>query len=714
MAEEHSYSPAGAGERARTMSTDPIRLALLVDAEFPHARKGAHMKKILLITPDFNPEEAKIRSLSTKFTPTQIFPQKVFMAPLSLATLAALTPADIDVDIWDEAVHGLISDDTDLQKDYDLVGVTGYINHLWRVKQLGEIFRRRGIPVAVGGPGVSSAPEYYRNSFDTLFIGEAEYSWPQFLTDWKAGRPRPEYRQVEKVDMTLSPQPRWDKVAADMDHYLIGPVQTTRGCPFDCEFCDVIYIYGRQARHKSIEQVLEEVAALERLGAERIVFCDDNFIGNPRYAKALLRALIPLNNAFRRPLGFYTQITLNVAKDDEMLELLADANFAGLLIGLESPNIESLIETNKPQNYKTDMLADIHKIQSYGLPILASLIVGFDHDDSTIFDRHFEFIQEACLPIPSLHILKAPVGTKLWVRLHREGRVVRFWEDIEKSVSDIRLSTNIIPKQVTRTELMSGYLSLVEHVRDWRNFEARVKGMIALIRRQPKVKPPSLPWKLRLRALKCVLFDMDKEARRSAIRLFLYTRRQVPFMMPKVMAQIARQYTEAAELPFLREEIEARIRLESSEEFKLEFEPTVFFVPEAFKKPYKDIFPALYERVSQGLIDKSRTQAALVEIIYDFLTRWGATFEQFEEHHRAFLFEICDRTIAKENSTMPAGAGEQLELGEVPDRLAGLSGGQTLVWLRRLADEVLRTVEQDLRSFQGPPPASESEAAVVS
>ncbi len=475
----------------------------------------------------------------------------------------------------------------------------------------------------------------------------------------------------------------------------------------------MIYIYGRQARHKSIEQVLEEVVALERLGAERIVFCDDNFIGNPRYAKALLRALIPLNKAFRRPLGFYTQITLNVAKDEEMLELLADANFAGLLIGLESPNIESLIETNKPQNYKTDMLADIKKIFSYGLPIIASLIVGFDHDDSTIFARHFEFIQAACLPIPGLHILKAPVGTKLWVRLHRAGRVVRFWEDVEKSVSDVRSSTNILPKQMSRRELMSGYLSLVERVRDWRNFEARVKGMISLVQRQPKVKPPSIPWKLKWGGFRFILFDMDKEARRSAIRLFLYTRRRAPFMLPNVMALIARQYTEAAELPFFREEIEAQIRLESSEGFKLEFEPTVFFVPEAFKKPYKDIFPALYERVSQGLIDKARTQEALVEVIYDFLTRWGPTFEQFEEHHRAFLFEICDRTIAKENSTMPVGVGEQVALGEVPDRLAGLSGGQTLIWLRRLGDEVLRTVEQDLRSFRPQPPASESDATVA-
>jgi radical SAM superfamily enzyme YgiQ (UPF0313 family) len=671
------------------------------------------MKKVLLITPDFNPEETKVKDYSSRLTILKFLPQKAWMAPLGLATVAALTPDDIEVDVWDEAVHGMISDDTDFNKDYDFVGVTGYINHLWRVRELGKIFRRRGIPIAVGGPGVSSAPEHYRNHFDVLFIGESEHVWPQFIADLKAGRYRPEYRQVAKPDMAHSPLPRWDKVATDMKHYLFGAVQTTRGCPFDCEFCDVIYIYGRQARHKSIDRVLEEVIAQERLGVERIFFCDDNFIGNPRYAKDLLRALIPLNNGFRRPIGFFTQITLNVAKDNELLELLADANFSGLFIGIETPNKESLVETNKPQNYKTDIVADVKKIQSYGLPITAGMIVGFDHDDPTIFERQLEFLQTACLAIPSVHMLKAPVGTKLWVRLHKEGRVLRFSEDLLTSSSDIRAGTNIFPKLMTRRELMAGYLRLITQVRDWRNFEARVKGMVSLIQRQPKVKLPSVPWKLKLGALKFVFFGLDRQARRSGIRILLYTRRHAPFMTGKVVGMLARQYIEAAELPLLRESVEAQIRLESEEAFTLEFEPTVFFVPEAFKKPYKDIFPALYERVHSALIDKSRTHDALVEVIYDFLTRWGLTFTQFEEYHRAFLFEVCDRTIAKENNSLPSGAGEDVEPAEVPDHTPGLGGGLTPVWLRRLADEVLRTVEQDLRSFRGQPPAPESETAVA-
>jgi hypothetical protein len=259
---------------------------------------------------------------------------------------------------------------------------------------------------------------------------------------------------------------------------------------------------------------------------------------------------------------------------------------------------------------------------------------------------------------------------------------------------------------MSRRELMTGYLDLVERLRDWRNFEARVKGMISLVQRQPQVKARRASWEQSMGVFRFVLEGMEPEARQCAIRLLRYTRQRAPFMMAKVIGLLARQYLEAAEVPSLRELIESQIRLESTEEVRLLREPTVFFVPEAFKKPYRDIFPQLHERVHQGLAEKSRTQDALVEVVYDFLTRWGRTFEQFEEHHRVFLFEICDRTIAKENGDLPAGAGTPAPSPALPDRLAGLSAGQTQIWLRRLADEVLRLVEQDLRGFRPEPVAS--------
>ncbi len=658
------------------------------------------MKNILLISPDFNPEKtAKVMSSLSGIKALTFIDSRAYMVPLGLATVAALTPDDVDVDIWDEAVHGEITDETELKKNYDLVGVTGYTGHIARVWELGAMLRRRGILTAVGGPGVSAAPEHYRDHFDILFIGEAEYIWPEFLAEWKDGKHRLEYRQVGKVDMAHSPLPRWDKVAADMRHYLVGGVQTTRGCPFDCEFCDVIYIYGRQARHKSINHVLSEISAMERLGVSHVFLCDDNFIGNPRYGKSLLRELIPLNRSFRRPLGFHTQITLNVAKDDEMLGLLADANFIALFIGVETPNKESLIETNKPQNYKTDIVADIKKIHSYAMPVQGSMIVGFDHDDTGIFDMQFDFLQESGIVNPGLTVLQAPIGTKLWVRLHKEGRVVRLSE-VNPTLTTSH-QTNIIPKRMTRAELLSGFHDLVKRVRDWHNFEVRAKRMLDQVQRRPNVRRSGRHWTLMPRFVKFFCFSMDREARATCFRLILYTLRRAPFMLDRVIRMIARQYIEAMRAPGMLRALDEQVRLERTGETQVRPEPTVFFVPDAFKKPYKSVFPELHAHVSRGLVDKKRTENALVEVIYDFVTRWGLSFREFEEYHRTFLYELCDRTIAKENGELEPTADGTMRGGDGLHEMTGLTDGQVSAKVRQLGDDVLRYVEQELRDFQG-------------
>jgi radical SAM superfamily enzyme YgiQ (UPF0313 family) len=616
------------------------------------------------------------------------------MTPLALATVAALTPDDVEVDIWDEAVNGTLAE-TALDIGYDLVGVTGYETQIKRARLIGRMLRQRGIPAVVGGPGVSASPELYRQDFDVLFIGEAEHTWPEFIRDWKTGRHRSEYRQVSKVDMAVSPLPRWDKI--DIGRYSVGGVQTTRGCPFDCEFCDVIYIYGRQARHKPIDRVLAEITALQNLGAEGIFLCDDNFIGDPSYAKSLLKELAALNRSFRQPVAFFTQITLNVAKDDALLEALVAANFTGLYIGIETPNIESLIEMNKPQNYRTDIVRDVKKIQSYGLPIMAGMIVGFDHDDITIFDRHFDFLQETGIATPQINMLKAPRGTKLWIRLHKEGRVVEIPDLRPEDVGSSDLLTNILPKRMTRLELLTGYRGLIQRVRDWQNFEARIKTMISVARpRAGRRSRPSV--KQLFRGVK-VLAGMDREARRVTLRLLLHTRRRAPFMMPAVVKLTVLQYLMARRLPVLLDIIDKQIRIEA-EGAKLQREGTVFFVPDGFKKPYRAVFPELYERVYRGLSDKSRVPGALAEATYDFLTRWGPSFDEFADHHRTFLDELCDRSVAKENAESHVSGDDRLEAPPLRGGTESASEREAAMRLRQLADEVLRVVEQDLRSFQ--------------
>ncbi len=631
------------------------------------------MKKILLIAPDF---QAEYRAPDLgKLT---------FMAPLSLATVAALTPDDIEVDIWDEPVHGVIDESTPFDKDYDLVGLTGYVAHLARAKEIARMFRKRDVLTIIGGPGVSSRPEYCRDAFDVLFIGEAEFTWPEFIEDWKKGSYHDMYRQVVKPDLVDSPVPRWDSIKNVLKHYFVGAVQTTRGCPFDCEFCDVIYLFGRRPRHKPIPTVLEEVNTLQWLGMDSVFFSDDNFIGDPRYAKDLLRELIKLNHSFPRPLVFHTQLTINVERDDEMLELLADANFGANFIGIETPNIESLKEANKLQNTRADLIESCKKVMSYGLPIVSGMIVGFDHDDQNIFDQQFEFLQEACIPVPAINMLDALWGTKLWHRMYKEGRVIRHNADYYDQSS--RNVTTLIPKQMSRKELMEGFCHLQRRIRDWSHFEARVKGMIDCIKRKPNVpnKPkdgaaPRLP----PQAMRSFMASLEPDARRAIINIIGYVRLHAPFMMDKVMGLVIPQYGMANELPKLIEAVEKEIELEESGEVKLEIYQDDILIPESFQKPYKEIFPEIYQYVHQCLIDKKRTDDVLIEVFADFITRWGSSFTGLEEHYKHYLYEIADRAITKENkNSKPLISHEH---APEPDIRAS-----------KLADEILKAVQQEL------------------
>ena len=206
-----------------------------------------------------------------------------------------------------------------------------------------------------------------------------------------------------------------------------------------------------------------------------LFFCDDNFAGNPKYSKDLLKELITLNNGFRSPLAFASEMTINIASDDELLELLAEANFIELFIGIESPNKESLKETNKIQNVRSDLLDDIRKIQSHGISVRGSLIVGFDHDDKDIFEQQFRFVQQTYLTIPSIRVLMAPPGTRLWKRMQKAGRIVK--TQTEGRYFGNPGTTNIIPKKMTRMELHSGYLDLIRKVYDWGELRRSYQGI---------------------------------------------------------------------------------------------------------------------------------------------------------------------------------------------------------------------------------------------
>ncbi len=519
------------------------------------------MTKILLVGPG---EEASQKTQASWLLHNNEFvKRKAFTSPLHIATIAALTPDGIEVDLWDEPVQGLIDENTEFGKEYDLVGITGYGLHFIRARTISKVFRDRGIPVAVGGPGCSSFPDMYRDHFDIIFIGEAEVTWPEFIADFQAGDYKNEYKADALPDLGLSPVPRWDSISEQMKtSYLTASVQVTRGCPFNCEFCDVWQLFGRKMRTKPVERVLKEIVQLEKLGVDTILLCSDNFHGSPAYAKELVRALIPLNNSFDEPMQYRTEITITVARDDELLELMADACFSGFLVGIESPNPESLNETRKRHNLRFgDLTENCLKVLSYGVPIEGSMIVGFDSDTVDIFDAQVEFLQEACIPFPRPHMMKAIHGTDLWKRLRTEGRVVEVDELYGNTMGvDPQHTTNIIPKKMTRVEMLSGYLGMVERIYDWDNFEARIKGFVSNVKRQPKVRLSNMAFADRVKSM---LPKLDERASASIQSVFEHTEKTAPFMMLSVAILAMRQYQEVVRLPHMRQSLLTQIEMES-------------------------------------------------------------------------------------------------------------------------------------------------------
>jgi radical SAM superfamily enzyme YgiQ (UPF0313 family) len=384
---------------------------------------------------------------------------------LALPTVAGLTPGPHEVVLCDENVEPI-----DFDTDADIVGITGFVIHKRRMFEIAEAFRRRGKLVAAGGPFATLCPEELHDKVDVLFVGEAEYTWPRFVRDYEAGRWQAEYRQEEKPSMLDSPLPRFDLLK--VDRYRSMAIQFARGCPFNCEFCDIIVMYGRRPRTKSTAQVLAEVEAIHALGVANIFVVDDNFIGNKKEAKELLRALAAWQEARHYPLEFMTEVSLNVAQDDELLALMKQAHFTTIFVGIESPRAASLLETKKTQNIREDIVTSVHRIQSAGIEVMAGMIVGFDHDDPSIFEEQFQFIQQARIPISMTGMLNAVPKTPLHARLKAAGRL------IADSVGDQFVFTNVVPSGMSRLELYEGYRSLLRRLYSYRAYRRRAMDFI--------------------------------------------------------------------------------------------------------------------------------------------------------------------------------------------------------------------------------------------
>jgi len=403
------------------------------------------MADIVLINPRFEVSFWGLEHAMPYLGKRAVFP----VAALPL--LAALTPSPHKVTLIDENVAAI---DFERCAAADIVGLTGMSVQRARMREILVQLKRIGAFTVVGGPWVTLQEDYFGELADTVFIGEAEDTWPQFLIEWAEGRPARRYEQRERTDMSRVPAPRFDLLP--MKRYAFASVQFSRGCPFTCEFCDIIVTFGRRPRLKTSAQIIGEIEALAALGSEFVFIVDDNLIGNKKAIKPILLDLKRWQERRGYPLTFFTEASLDLADDPDLLALFSDVNIVSVFVGIESPNEAALIEAKKKQNVRggLSLVEKVHTIQRAGIEVWSGMILGFDNDDRTVFDAHRSFLKEARIIHSMTGMLTALPKTPLYERLLKDGRV-----DPDDPPA---FGTNVVPLLLSRQELLDGYLGLMQ------------------------------------------------------------------------------------------------------------------------------------------------------------------------------------------------------------------------------------------------------------
>jgi radical SAM superfamily enzyme YgiQ (UPF0313 family) len=387
--------------------------------------------------------------------------------PLGLLTVAALLPAEWNKKLIDLNVTPLTEKDLAWA---DLAMVSAMDVQRQSVKKVITRCKDAGLKVVAGGPLFT---EDYQNftEVDYFVLNEGEITIPQFITDFQNGCPQPVYTTTEYADITQTPMPQWDLL--NLNHYDSMAVQFSRGCPFNCDFCNVTALLGHRPRTKTAAQLIAELDKLYEIGWRRNIFLvDDNFIGNKRILKEeVLPALIEWRKGKTGCL-FITEASINMADDEQLMDLMAKAGFLSIFIGVETPDEDSLIECHKSQNRKRDLIQNIKTLQQHGFQVMGGFIVGFDSDTSTIFDRQIDFIQQSGIITAMVGLLQAPFGTDLYRRMLAEGRINTTFNG-----NNTDGTTNIISK-MDAAVLIQGYQRILTQIYSPRLFYQRVRTFL--------------------------------------------------------------------------------------------------------------------------------------------------------------------------------------------------------------------------------------------
>lgn len=389
--------------------------------------------------------------------------KKAAFAPLGLLTVAGMLPSTWRLRLIDLNVKSLTDADIDWA---DAVFISAMIVHEQSAREVIDRSNARGRPVVVGGPLFTTAAERFPQPACCV-IGEAEGIMPELVRDLAAGTLKKRYQATERPDVTKTPVPRWDLI--DMRDYVTMSVQFSRGCPFDCEFCDITAIYGRTPRTKTPQQMIAELEAIFARGWKGPIFIvDDNFIGNRVKSKALLRTIIDWRRARGIRIDFITEASMNLVDDPELLDLMVQAGFKSVFVGIESPDQESLEECRKIQNMKRDLVEAVKTIHRAGIQVMGGFIVGFDNDKTGIFELQRRFIQESGVVTAMVGMLTALPGTRLFTRLTAEGRIVG------RTTGDNLDGTLNFEPVLDRGTLTEGYRRLVRELYSPREYYQRI------------------------------------------------------------------------------------------------------------------------------------------------------------------------------------------------------------------------------------------------
>ena len=414
--------------------------------------KLASSPRILMVYPEFFPTYWGMQY----YLP--LVNRKALMPPLGLITIAAMCPPEWEIRVVDMNCGPLTDEDLAWA---DLILFSAMLPQKTTMFKAAERCRRAGKFLICGGPYPTACPEECKPYFDVVIMNEGEVTWPMFLEDVKDGHYLPLYTSEEKPDVTQTPCPRFDLLRNIYD-YAIIPIQFSRGCPFQCEFCDIIVMYGRRPRTKTPQQLCAELDAVNATGFRGSVFIvDDNFIGNKREVFKLLPEIKSWNEAHGNPFYFGTEASVNLAEDPELVRQMVESGFIWVFMGIETPSTESLKETKKFQNTRGSLVDLVKIVQHAGLLVYGGFIIGFDSDSEDIFDRQIEFIRQAAIPSVMLGPLVALPGTPLYKRMKQEGRLVASIDDHNRTTASGY--TNILTK-IPHKQLTEGHLKILKTI----------------------------------------------------------------------------------------------------------------------------------------------------------------------------------------------------------------------------------------------------------